>query len=167
VNATRWALFHRLAALGLPLETGTGGRTKWNRTTRELPKTHWTDAVCVGASTPPQLRMKGTVPLLITAMGRHSRQMCRTNAFGVPDKAAKATSVVGGLRTGDIVRAVVPATSAKAGVYVGRLAVRATGSCNIKTARGTIEGIHVRSCQPLHRADGYTYTKGAALPPQA
>jgi 5-methylcytosine-specific restriction endonuclease McrA len=162
VNATRWALFQRLATLGLPLETGTGGRTKWNRTTRELPKTHWLDAACVGASTPPQLRVKGTVPLLITAM-------CRTDAQGFSDKAAKATSVVGGLRTGDLVRAVVPASSVKAGVYVGRIAVQATGSCNVKTARGTIEGIHVRYCKPLQRGDGYTYDQkgGAALPPQA
>ena len=100
-------------------------------------------------------------------MGRHSRQMCRTNAFGFPDKAPKATSVVGGLRTGDLVRAVVPASSVKGGIYVGRLAVRATGSCNVKTARETIEGIHVRYCQPLQRGDGYTYAMGAALPPQA
>ena len=170
VNATRWALFHRLAAQGLPLETGTGGRTKWNRTTRELPKTHWIDAACVGASTPPQLRVKGTVPLLITAMGRHSRQMCRTNAFGFPDKAPKATSVVGGFRTGDIVQAVVAASSIKAGVYVGRIAVRATGSCNITTATGTVQGVHVRYCRPLHRSDGYRYQdqKGeAALPSPA
>jgi hypothetical protein len=69
VNVTRWALFHRLAALGLPVETGTGGETKWNRTVRELPKTHWLDAACVGASTPPQLRVNGTLPLQITAMG--------------------------------------------------------------------------------------------------
>jgi hypothetical protein len=57
----------------------------------------------------------------------------------------------------------------KAGVYVGRIAVRATGSCNVKTAHGTIEGIHVRYCQPLQRGDGYTYDQkgGAALPPQA
>ena len=167
VNATRWALYHRLAALGLPLETGTGGRTKWNRTTRELPKTHWTDAACVGASTPQLLKTAGVVPLLIAAMGRHSRQMCRTNACGFPDKGPKATSVVGGFRTGDIVRAVVPASSVKAGVYVGRVAVRATGSCNIKTARETIQGIHWTYCQPLQRGDGYRYTKGAALPPQA
>src|SRR5262245_8503585 len=46
VNATRWALFHQLAVQGLPLETGTGGGTKWNRTVRGLPKTHWTDAAC-------------------------------------------------------------------------------------------------------------------------
>jgi hypothetical protein len=167
VNATRWALYHRLVAIGLPLETGTGGRTKWNRTTRDLPKTHWLDAACVGASTPELLKTAGVVPLLITAMGRHSRPMCRTNAFGFPDRAPKASSVVGGLRTGDIVRAVVPATSVKAGVYVGRIAVRATGSCNIKTARETIQGIHWTSCQPLQRGDGYAYTKGTALPPQA
>jgi hypothetical protein len=135
-----------------------------------LPKTHWLGAACVGASTPPQLRVKGIVPLLITAMGRHSRQMCRTNALGFPDKAPKATSVVGGLRTGDIVRALVPATSVKAGVYVGRIAVRATGSCNITTARGTVQGVHVRYCRPLQRSDGYRYQdqKGeAALPPHA
>jgi 5-methylcytosine-specific restriction endonuclease McrA len=167
VNSTRWSLFHRLAGLGLPLESGTGGRTKWNRIRRDLPKTHWLDAACVGASTPPRLQVKGLVPLAITAMGRHSRQMCRTNAFGFPDKAPKATSMVGGFRTGDIVRAVVPATSAKAGVYVGRIAIRATGSCNIKTATDTVQGIHYRYCQPLHRADGYAYTKGAALPPPA
>jgi 5-methylcytosine-specific restriction endonuclease McrA len=167
VNATRWALYHRLVATGLPLETGTGGRTKWNRITRDLPKTHWLDAACVGESTPKRLKTAGVVPLLITAMGRHSRQMCRTNAFGFPDKAPKATSVVGGFRTGDLVRAVVPASSVKAGVYMGRIAVRVSGSCNVKTARGTIEGIHVRYCQPLQRGDGYVYTKGAALPPQA
>jgi 5-methylcytosine-specific restriction endonuclease McrA len=160
VNATRWALFQRLKATGLPLETGTGGRTKWNRTVRGLPKTHWLDAVCVGASTPERLQVGGVMPLLITAMGRHSRQMCRTNRFGFPDKQAKAISVVGGFRTGDLVRAVVPTGSVKAGVYVGRLAVRATGACNVKTARGTIEGIHVRYCQPLQRGDGYLYATG-------
>jgi 5-methylcytosine-specific restriction endonuclease McrA len=36
VNATRWALYHQLEAIGLSLETGTGGRTKWNRTQRGL-----------------------------------------------------------------------------------------------------------------------------------
>jgi 5-methylcytosine-specific restriction endonuclease McrA len=166
VNATRWALFHRLEACGLAMETGSGGRTKWNRVTRGLPKTHWLDAACTGASTPSILRIQGVVPLLIRAEGRHSRQMCRTNEAGFPDKAPKATSVVGGFRTGDLVRAVVPASSKKVGTYVGRIAIRATGSCSIKTASRTIQGIHVRYCQPLHRGDGYSYTKGAALPPQ-
>jgi hypothetical protein len=85
--------------------------------------------------------------------------------------------VVGSLCTGDLVRAVVPASSTKGGTDVGRLAVRATGSCNLKTAAGAIQGIHVRSCRQIQRADGYTYAsqKGtaasqkrtAALLPQA
>lgn len=171
VNATRWALWRRLCDFGLPVETGSGGRTKWNRTQRSLPKTHWLDAACVGASTPADLKLKGVMPLRITAMGRHSRQMCRTNAAGFPDKAPKATSVVGGFRTGDLVRAVVPPPSVKAGTYVGRIAVRATGSCNLKTtAQGTIQGIHVRYCQPIQKGDGYTYGYiygyGVVRPPQ-
>jgi hypothetical protein len=48
VNATRWELFQRLQETGLPLETGSGGRTKYNRRQRGLPKTHWLDAACVG-----------------------------------------------------------------------------------------------------------------------
>ena len=57
--------------------------------------------------------------------------------------------------------------SIRAGTYIGRLAVRATGSCNNKTSVGTVQGIHIRYCRPLHRADGYSYQKGeAALPPQ-
>jgi hypothetical protein len=159
VNTTRWAVYERLQATGLPVETGTGGRTKWNRTRLKLPKTHWLDAACVGASTPDHLYIQGIVPLSIQAMGRHSRQMRSTNAFGFPHKAPKATSVVGGFRTGDMVRAMVPATSTKAGVYVGRLAIRATGICKVKTATGMILDIHYRYCQPLHRGDGYSYRK--------
>jgi 5-methylcytosine-specific restriction endonuclease McrA len=144
VNASRWALFHRLQASGLPVEVGTGGRTKWNRTRRGLPKAQWIDAICVGSSAREQIQTVGIVPLFITAMGWHSRQMRRTNAYGCPDKAPRATSVVAGTRTGDMVRAVAPASSIKVGVYVGRLAMRATGSCNIKTGVGTVEGIHIR-----------------------
>ena len=140
---------------------------QWNRRQQGIPKTHWLDAACVGASTPARLRYKRLLPLTITAMGRHSRQMCRTNAFGFPDKAPKATSSVGGFRTGDIVRASVPASSIKAGTYVGRIAIRATGSCNIKTVTATVQGIHYRYCAPLHRGDGYAYQQGTvALPPQ-
>jgi len=168
VNASRWALLHRLSAIALPVEVGTGGRTKWNRTQRGLAKAHWIDAACVGVSTPEPLHIAGVQPLHIMATGRHSRQMCRTNAFGFPAKAPKTVSVVAGMRTGDIVRAVVPPPSSKAGVYLGRLAVRAIGSCNITSSAGTVQGIHIRYCRPLHRGDGYTYQKGeAALSPHA
>ncbi|MHB8544091.1 MAG: RNA-guided endonuclease IscB [Leptospirales bacterium] len=48
VNATRWALFQVLKQTGLPVETGSGGRTKWNRIRFGLSKTHALDAACVG-----------------------------------------------------------------------------------------------------------------------
>lgn len=86
VNATRWALYERLQTLGLPIELGTGGRTKWNRVMRGLPKTHWLDAANVGASTPDVLDVEDVVPLLIIAVGRGSRQMCRMDRFGFPHR---------------------------------------------------------------------------------
>jgi 5-methylcytosine-specific restriction endonuclease McrA len=167
VNVSRWALYRRLRSLGLPVEVGTGGRTKWNRTQRGLPKTHWIDAACVGATTPAEIRATGIVPLQIAATGRECRQMCRPDRFGFPRTSAKGARRVFGFQTGDLVRAVVPATSIKAGTYVGRLAVRATGSCNITTSIGVVQGIHIRHCRLLQRGDGYAYQKGEAHPPQA
>ena len=71
--------------------------------------------------------------------------------------------MVGGLRTGDLVRADAALPPSKhAGVYVGRLAVRATGWCTITTGAGTMEGIQVRHARPLQRADGYAYARGCA-----
>ena len=53
---TRYALLERLKATGLPVEIASGGRTKFNRVKQQIPKTHWLDAACVGASTPEVLR---------------------------------------------------------------------------------------------------------------
>jgi hypothetical protein len=40
LNAIRLALLERLKGFELPVETGSGGLTKYNRTVRELPKAH-------------------------------------------------------------------------------------------------------------------------------
>ncbi len=63
VNSTRWALYERLQATGWPVEAGSGGRTKFNRTCLGLAKAHWTDAAYVGASTPEALNVRGIRPL--------------------------------------------------------------------------------------------------------
>jgi 5-methylcytosine-specific restriction endonuclease McrA len=165
VNATRWALYHRLKALALPVETGSGGRTKWNRMRRNVPKTHWCDAACVGSSTPEHLVIEGILPLLIAAQGWQRRQMCLMDAHGFPRTRAKTCSHVHGFKTGDIVRAIVT-TGAKTGTHIGKVAIRATGIFNITTPTGTIQGIPARCCSVLQRLDGYSYQKGAALPPQ-
>jgi 5-methylcytosine-specific restriction endonuclease McrA len=160
VNTTRWELYRRLCALGLPVECGSGGLTKFNRTVRGLPKAHWIDAACVGTSTPEQVHLAGVVPFLITATGHGSRQKCNVNEIGFPCSKPKGTKRVKGFQTGDIVRAVVT-SGTKRGVYVGRVLVRASGSFDIRTKQGRIQGISYRFCTPVHRGDGYSYMKGA------
>ena len=65
-----------------------------------------------------------------------------------------------GLPDRDMVKAVVT-KGVHIGVYVGRVAVRATGSFNITTNQGkTVQGISHRSCTALHTGDGYSYGKG-------
>jgi 5-methylcytosine-specific restriction endonuclease McrA len=161
VNATRWALYQRLVATGLPVEVGTGGRTKYNRARLGLPKAHWLDAACVGTSTPDTLAVGALHPLRITATGHGSRQMCRMDKYGFPRTGPKQARRVQGFRTGDLVRAVVP-TGKKAGTHSGRVAVRTSGSFNISTAAGTVQGIGYRYCRLLHRSDGFTYPGGGA-----
>ncbi len=157
VNATRWKLYNELKLTGLPVEVGSGGLTKFNRCSQNLPKTHWLDAVCVGTSTPEQLIIKDVKkPLIITATGHGSRQMCRTDKYGFPVRYVPRFKLIKGYQTGDIVKAVVT-KGKKQGVYVGRVAVRTTGSFNIKTQNGLVQGISHKYCQPIHKKDGYAY----------
>jgi 5-methylcytosine-specific restriction endonuclease McrA len=160
VNTTRWALYERLKLVGLPVECGSGGLTKFNRTQRTLPKAHWIDAACVGSSTPASLKVAGVVPLLIAATGYGNRQKCNVNELGFPRSSPKGAKKIKGLQTGDLVRATVTAGS-KQGVYLGRVLVRASGSFDIRTKAGRVQGISHRFCLPVHCSDGYSYHIGA------
>lgn len=162
VNASRWALYHRLQATGLSVEVGTGGRTKWNRTQRGLPKAHWIDAACVGASTPARLQLAEVVPLVIAATGHGVRQMCGTNHAGFPTRHRTRQTRHFGFATGDLVRAVVPAGLKTSGQHVGRVLVRASGSFDIATSTGRVQGVSYRYCQAVARDDGYAYSEGTS-----
>jgi hypothetical protein len=142
--------------------------TKFNRVTRGLPKTHWCDAACVGKRTPERLTVKGVVPLQIAATRHGSRQMCRMDKYGFPRTDPKQHKRVKGFQTGDLVRAVVT-SGTKQGTYMGKMAVRTSGSFNITTRHGTTQGISHRCCELVARSDGYTYVQGKerALPPTA
>ena len=157
VNSTRWALYERLKATGLSVEVGSGGLTKFNRSQRNLEKTHWLDAACVGKSTPENLNIKNVYPLQIKAMGHGSRQMCRVDKFGFPRTSAKASKIVKGFQTGDMVKAIVT-KGKKIGSYVGRVAVRSSGSFNIKTETSAVQGISWKFCTKIHSVDGYLYS---------
>jgi len=160
VNATKRALFERLKGLGLPVECGSGGLTKFNRTMQGLPKTHWLDAACVGRSTPEIIKIKGIVPLCIKATGHGCRQMCLMDEYGFVRSKPKAAKRMKGYQTGDLVRAVVPLPLKTAGTHIGRVLARATGSFDITTKHRKVAGVSHQYCSPIHRSDGYHYTRG-------
>ena len=103
------------------------------------------------------LETEGIKPLLVKATGHGSRQMCRMDKYGFPRSKPKEKKRVKGFKTGDIVKAIVT-KGKKIGIYIGRVAVRTSGSFNIKTKVSTVQGIGYRSCCLLHRADGYSYS---------
>ncbi len=162
VNASRWQLFRQLEALGLPIECGSGGLTKYNRSRQELPKTHCFDAACVGKSTPLQIKTSGLAPLTITAYGHGSRQMCLMNKYGFPRTGPKEKHPQHGFKTGDIVKAIVPLHLKRAGTHVGRMSAKASGEFTIATPSGTVPDVGKHYCRKLQRADGYGYSQKRA-----
>jgi 5-methylcytosine-specific restriction endonuclease McrA len=174
VNTTRFALLEALKATGLPVETASGGLTKFNRNQQNLEKAHWIDAACVGESTSrlgfcrdgkvtnpegksaPILNIKGVKPLLITANGHGSRQSCRTDKFGFPNRHVPREKIHFGFQNGDIVKAIVT-TGKKLGNYVGKVAIRSSGSFNVSAKNGLVQGISHKFCKRIHAKDGYSY----------
>ena len=64
---------------------------------------------------------------------------------------------VRGFKTGDRIRAVVPAPLKSAGMHIGRVQVRQRGSFDIQTHEWRVEGVNVKYCRLVQRADGYEY----------
>jgi len=159
VNATRWALANQLKQAGIAVELSSGGRTKYNRSRMGIPKTHALDAACVGLVTNldhwqmPTLRVK--------CSGRESYQRTRLDKFGFPRGYLIRHKAVRGFQTGDHVRADVP-KGKKAGIHVGRVAVRVSGNFNIQSANGLVQGISWSHCRLIQRCDGYGYSRIAS-----
>ena len=154
VNSTRSALLGALRALGLPVESSSGGRTKFNRTALGVPKTHALDAACVGQVDSLHGWRRGV--LTVKATGRGSYQRTRLTAHGFPRGYLLRAKRVHGFGTGDLVKAEV-LSGRKAGRYTGRVAIRASGWFNIQTPQGVTEGISHKCCRLLQRSDGYGY----------
>lgn len=160
VNSTRWALVQALQMTGKPVETASGGYTKHNRLRLGIPKTHALDAACVGDVSVVTDWDKPTLTLKCTGRGSYKRT--RLDKYGFPRGYLMRTKRVQGFGTGDLVRAEVP-KGKKAGSYLGRVAIRATGSFNIQTGTEVVQGISHKYCQRLQRADGYGYFNQQSL----
>ena len=149
-------------AIGATLEVGFGSTTKENRLSLGLPKDHWIDAaVCTkdGYSLRVEPSLK---PLIIKAVGRGSRQFCRMDKFGFPRTSPKPRSKnFFGFKTGDMVKVIIPdnaKTKVPVGTYIGRVAVRSTGSFDVKTKDAKLTVSH-KYCKPIHLMDGYSYAQ--------
>ena len=155
VNTTRWALFNALKGTGLPVEVGTGGNTKWNRSRLGVPKTHALDALCVGNV----IEVKGWVKpaLTIKCTGRGAYQRTRLTAKGGIRGYLTRKKQHFGFQTGDMVKANVP-KGKKTGLHVGRVAVRKSGNFDVQTPQGVVQGISHKHCTVVQRADGYGYS---------
>jgi hypothetical protein len=156
VNATRWALAEGLKASGLPVELASGGRTKFNRTTLGVPKTHALDAACVGEVGNLVNWQKPTMQ--VRCAGRGSYQRTRLNKYGFPRGYLTREKQHFGFQTGDMVHASVP-VGKNAGNFMGRVAVRASGKFNIQRVGGVVQGIAHRHCRLVQRSDGYAYSR--------
>ena len=130
--------------------------SKWNRARCGIPKTHALDAVCVGVV--EAVRDWHRPTLTIKAIGRESYQRTRLTPYGFPRGYLPRKKQVHGFQTGDLVKAVVP-SGKKVGIYLGRVAVRASGSFNIQGAYGVVQGISYKHCRVLQRNDGYGYAQ--------
>jgi hypothetical protein len=155
VNATRYKLVEALRVFGLPIGLWTGGRTRWNRARFGVQKTHALDALCVGELAGVQGRTRKTLTIRATGRGQH----CRTNftKHGFPSSYLRRQKQVRGFKTGDRVRAVVPASLTTGGTHVGRVQVRQSGSFDIQTREREVAGVNAKYCCLVQRADGYAY----------
>ncbi len=158
MNATRWRLYAQLKATGLPVEGGSGGRTKLQRTEHHLPKEHYYDALCVGKSTPATFTgLPAYIPIW-SAKGRGNRQRCRTDQHGFPIRHLSRQKPHGGFQTGDLVQAVIP-RGKYTGTWTGRATVKASGQIRIVTSTGVHPTTSHRHCRVLQRGNGWVYTQ--------
>ena len=148
-------MYRRLQLTGLPVEVGSGGRTKFNRKTRGIEKRHGTDAACVGASTPEKLLLNNIKPLVIKAKGHGIRQRCRPDKFGFPKAHSRSAKYFQGFQTGDVVKADIP-LGKFTGKYTGRIAIRFRPSFVLQLPTQKFD-VHPKYLKPIHKADGYEY----------
>lgn len=146
VNATRNAILQALTNTGLPVETGTGAQTKFNRTAQGYPKEHWIDAASTGKSGRFVSLDPNLLPLVIAAKGQGTRKKAVLNRYGYPIQH-RNLKPINGWRNGDIA------------LFEGvayRVTPRVTGSFALYGEAKPFNRPHTR-LKRLHHFDGYIY----------
>ncbi|MDJ0686939.1 MAG: RNA-guided endonuclease IscB [Xenococcaceae cyanobacterium MO_188.B32] len=147
INTTRWKLFNSLKETVLPVLTGTGGQTKFNRCRFGLEKTHFYDAACIGQV--DKLEILANQPLIITCKGHGGRQKAALNKYGYPIRY-NPLKPIKGWQSGDL------ALDARGNL--GRVNPRSkSNSFNFTIFGQKAKNIHVNKLRRVHQKDGYTY----------
>ena len=154
VNATRNALARELSSFGLPVETGTGGSTKYNRMRLGIRKSHVFDALCVGKVDAVSVDTESLLHVKCSGRGRYSRTL--PDAYGFPRAYLPRQKQFFGFATGDMIRANVPKGKYQ-GTWTGRIAIRKTGCFGLKRSEGKQIDVNAKYCVMLQRGDGYGY----------
>ncbi len=163
MNMTRLRLLQELRATGLEVEVGCGADTKFNRVHLLcLPKTHYYDAVAVGNT--PIERICTNVVELHSAVGRGNRQIAGVDRHGFPWRWRRRKKQYFGFQTGDLVQVDLVAGKYQ-GRWRGRIAVRASGSFDLKDELGhRLCPCSYRHCRLLQRGSGWDYAVRPAKP---
>ena len=149
VNATRWKLFNSLKETGLPVFTGTGGQTKFNRQRFGLEKTHFYDSACVTEIN--NLEIFANQPLIITCKGHGGRQKAAVNKYGYPIRH-NPLKPIKGWHSGDL--------AIDEQGNLGRVNPRSnSNSFNFTVLGQKAKSIHVLKLKRVHQKDGYTYAQ--------
>ena len=149
VNATRWKLFNSLKETGLPVATGTGGQTKFNRQRLGLEKTHFYDAACAGQV--DSLEVLSNQPLIITCKGHGGRQKAALNKYGYPIRY-NPLKPIKGWQSGDLALDNLG--------NLGRVNPRSkSNSFNFTVFGQKAKSLHVNKLKRVHQKDGYTYAQ--------
>lgn len=153
VNATRNELFRQLVSTGLPVTTGTGGQTKYNRSRLHLPKTHALDAACVGDINQVLDWYKPHIAIKCNGRGQYQRTLL--NKYGFPRAYLPKNKKMFGYSTGDIVSTNIT-FNFKPRKVIGRVAVRTSGYFTVKHVKELIS-VKWSNCKLVQSNDGYSY----------
>jgi 5-methylcytosine-specific restriction endonuclease McrA len=157
VNSTRFAIVETAKKLCDSVKCWTGGRTKFNRCSQGLPKSHSIDAACVGESG-ANIRIKTDQVLMVKCKGHGNRQARRVNAQGFPAvKNAKANYKH--ITAGDIVKIEIKKArkNIQAGVYTARVKTPTPKGFEVLIDGFRIGVSTMKDVEFVHRNDGYGY----------
>lgn len=156
VNATRNNLLLNMLKTGLPVSTGTGAQTKFNRSKFKIPKTHALDAACVGDVS--QVNIKSYFHLGVKSSGRGRYRRTRTNKHGNPIVYCSRNKKVFGFSTGDIVKTIITNRRKEINYIIGRVTTRVSGYFSI-LYNNVFMCVKWSNCTLLQNNDGYSYSR--------